>query len=150
MNPSGRTALRGGAPYDPDQVAHRPDHRGVRDRDRRAVGGDAVGGGDASLSASAWPPLVHAVPYTGLSALGDLPVVVSLRRLRAAHLRQGGRARRRQRLRRLRRREDRKSVVEGKSVSVRVAIGGPRIIKKNNKNETRITSTVIKSCIKVY
>src|SRR3546814_12987081 len=105
MNPSGRTALRGGAPYDPDQVAHRPDHRGVRDRDRRAVGGDAVGGGDASLSASAWPPLVHAVPYTGLSALGDLPVVVSLRRLRAAHLRQGGRARRPQRPRRMRRRD---------------------------------------------
>src|SRR3546814_7730752 len=91
MNTRGRTARRGGAPYDTDKVAHRPDQRGVRDRDRRAVGGDAVGGGDASLSASAWPPLVHAVPYTGLSALGDLPVVVSLRRLRAAHLRQGDR-----------------------------------------------------------
>src|SRR3546814_11255344 len=31
-------------------------------------------------------------------------------------------------------RGDRKSVVEGKSVSVRVALGGPRILKKKKKN----------------
>src|SRR3546814_17847385 len=32
---------------------------------------------------------------------------------------------------------DRKSVVEGKSVSVRVGLGGRRIIKKKNKNKTK-------------
>src|SRR3546814_14674658 len=32
---------------------------------------------------------------------------------------------------------DRKSVVEGKSVSVRVDLGGSRIIKKKKNNETR-------------
>src|SRR3546814_12992356 len=34
-------------------------------------------------------------------------------------------------------RPDRKSVVEGKSVSVRVDLGGPRILKKKKKNHTR-------------
>src|SRR3546814_12829975 len=33
--------------------------------------------------------------------------------------------------------EDRKSVVEGKSVSVRCDLGGPRIIKKKKKNKNR-------------
>src|SRR3546814_10970530 len=40
---------------------------------------------------------------------------------------------------------DRKSVVEGKSVSVRVDLGGRRIIKKQNKNKihaTQITTRV--------
>src|SRR5579864_2982552 len=43
MNPSGRFALRAERPHDPDQAAHRPDYRGVRDRDRGWVGRDAVG-----------------------------------------------------------------------------------------------------------
>src|SRR3546814_15043518 len=38
----------------------------------------------------------------------------------------------------LRRRVDRKSVVEGKSVSVRVDLGGRRIIKKTNKAFNRL------------
>src|SRR3546814_13453397 len=36
-------------------------------------------------------------------------------------------------------REDRKSVVEGKSVSVRVDLGGGRIIKKKKKENKKIT-----------
>src|SRR3546814_16181827 len=40
---------------------------------------------------------------------------------------------------RLGRRLDRKSVVEGKSVSVRVDLGGRRIIKKNKKKKYYIT-----------
>src|SRR3546814_20161648 len=35
--------------------------------------------------------------------------------------------------------EDRKSVVSGKSVSVRVDLGGRRIIKKKKKKRTRVT-----------
>src|SRR3546814_11809567 len=35
------------------------------------------------------------------------------------------------------RRRDRKSVVSGKSVSVRVALGGRRIIKQKNRQQTR-------------
>src|SRR3546814_17578415 len=38
---------------------------------------------------------------------------------------------------------DRKSVVEGKSVSVRVDLGGRRIIKKTNKSMNRCTSVVV-------
>src|SRR3546814_17173710 len=34
--------------------------------------------------------------------------------------------------------QDRKSVVSGKSVSVRVDLGGSRIIKKNSQHETKI------------
>src|SRR3546814_18939270 len=39
---------------------------------------------------------------------------------------------------------DRKSVVKGKSVSVRVDLGGRRIIKKNTNKTTRITHNDIK------
>src|SRR3546814_17200655 len=38
-------------------------------------------------------------------------------------------------------RADRKSVVEGKSVSVRVALGGRRIIKKKKNRQQEITHT---------
>src|SRR3546814_20108739 len=41
--------------------------------------------------------------------------------------------------------EDRKSVVSGQSVSVRVDLGGRRIIKKKNKNITHTTSIQHKS-----
>src|SRR3546814_12580057 len=41
-------------------------------------------------------------------------------------------------LRALRRRADRKSVVEGKSVSVRVDVGGRRIIKKKKNTRQRL------------
>src|SRR3546814_16674607 len=41
-----------------------------------------------------------------------------------------------------RERPDRKSVVSGKSVSVRVDLGGRSIIKKKNKLTIRITSTL--------
>src|SRR3546814_16700393 len=40
---------------------------------------------------------------------------------------------------------DRKSVVEGKSVSVRVDLGGRRIIKKKNKTTERRTENLTKS-----
>src|SRR3546814_17500947 len=39
-------------------------------------------------------------------------------------------------------RKDRKSVVEGKSVSVRGDLGGRRIIKKQNKTESTHTETI--------
>src|SRR3546814_17679681 len=39
---------------------------------------------------------------------------------------------------------DRKSVVEGKSVSVRVDLGGRRIIKKHRNNTTQATKTSTK------
>src|SRR3546814_19678970 len=43
-----------------------------------------------------------------------------------------------------RKRQDRKSVVEGKSVSVRVDLGGRRIIKKKNKTHRKSEITTQK------
>src|SRR3546814_15314736 len=58
------------------------------------------------------------------------------RRDRPGHLEMAGGLELAQRVPQLRA-EDRKSVVEGKSVSVRVDIGGRRIIKKKKKTESR-------------
>src|SRR3546814_18453386 len=48
--------------------------------------------------------------------------------------------------------EDRKSVAEGKSVSVRVALGGRRVIKKTQltKTDTIPTSTTLQSITKAH
>src|SRR3546814_12941071 len=52
--------------------------------------------------------------------------------------------RRRQSPLRPRRRGDRTSVVEGKSVAVRVDLGGRRIIKKNNRQELTASKQITK------
>src|SRR3546814_15219556 len=63
------------------------------------------------------------------------------RRRDAPGQRRGAAPRRRgRRLRRGRRRTDRKSVVSGKSVSVRVDLGGRRIIKKKNNKQGSATT----------
>src|SRR3546814_11134486 len=51
----------------------------------------------------------------------------------------------RRRLYRLRDRADRKSVVSGKSVSVRVDLGGRRIIKKKNQSKTFKNTNIFRS-----
>src|SRR3546814_17964164 len=58
--------------------------------------------GTARLSAAAWTGMVCPVRHAGLSAVGDISVVVSLRSLRARGFRQGRDDRRRERLSRLR------------------------------------------------
>src|SRR3546814_2744028 len=74
---------------DPNQAADRPNPRGVRDHGRGRLDRDPVVRGNAGLSGAARGAMVHRRGHAGLSAVGDLPMVVSLRRLCAAGLRQG-------------------------------------------------------------
>src|SRR3546814_10525622 len=81
----------------PDQAADWPDHRRFRDRHRRAVVRDRMGGVEAGVAAGTGTALVLYRALAGLSAMVDLSVVVSFRRLCAAYLlvrrRDGGRQR---------------------------------------------------------
>src|SRR3546814_1113337 len=79
----------------PDQAADWSDHRRFRDCHRRAVVRDRMGGVEAGVAAGTGTALVLYRALAGLSAMVDLSVVVSFRRICAAYLlirlRDGGR-----------------------------------------------------------
>src|SRR3546814_8783916 len=70
--------------HDPNQAVDRPDHRCFRHRDRGHLVRDRMGSLEARMAAGTWAALVLRRPLAGLPSLGDLPVVVSFRRLCAA------------------------------------------------------------------
>src|SRR3546814_8201973 len=84
------------------QTPCRTDFRRFRDGNRRRLDRPAMVCGTARLSAAAWSGMVCPVRHAGLSAVGDISVVVSLRSLRARGFRQGRDDRRSERLSRLR------------------------------------------------
>lgn len=96
--------------HDTHQIADRPDPHRLRDRDHWRVGGDAMGGSDARLPARTRAALGDRRWPAGLSTLGAVRVVVSLRRLCRTGVRPGRHAGRRERVRRLRRGDRRVAV----------------------------------------